>query len=403
MYLFCAHTSRRLAAALIATCLVLGFCPVLAASAAPGDSADPGPSGVSWLVQPAGPQGGADARSYLIHGVNPGESVEDAISITNTSEAELTLRVSGADAFTSSDSGVFGLRPTDERPQAVGSWVQLPVAEITIPARSRADVPVLISVPVDAAPGDHTGGIVTTYTSQVTDEHGQPVLLETRIAVRVYLSVAGERLPRLSVQDLSSSFELSPDLLTGTLRLAYSVQNTGNVRLGVEEEAEVTALWGAVLADAVTSDLEELLPGSSVSREIVVDGLPAVLALRTALTVEPIDLTGDGRGLTALTERTSAIAVPWVVLVLAALVVAGTMLILRQRRRRWRSLHAEVAAARASSARPGEEPLSGLDSNVASPLRNPVDPIGPGTFGRTPTPERPAARRRPGAGLTRGM
>lgn len=350
------HRSRRtgrLVGVLLTVVLAVGAGPVIASATPPGDD-EPESAGVSWLVQPAGPHGGADKRSYLVHDLRPGESVEEQISITNTSEVDLTLRVLGSDAFTD-DSGGFGLLPTDQVPREVGSWVRLDAPEVTIPARQQAVVPLVITVPTDAAPGDHAGGLVTSYTSQAADEAGRPVLLEARIAMRIYVNVAGLREPQLAIRDLSSSFDLSSNKVTGALHVTYLVHNSGNVRLGVEERSAVTGPWSVPLGSPVVGAIDEILPGGSMRREVTIEDVPAALAVTAHVTLRPIDRTDAAQPLPALTARETAVAVPWAALLLVTSVLAATALFVYRRRRRWQILRAELALALAGGVSVVEE------------------------------------------------
>lgn len=339
-----------------------------AAAAAADDGAD-----VSWLVQPAGEFGGSDVRTYLMHDVDPGQSVSDAIAITNLSETDLTLRIAATDAFSDPQSGGFSLLPTDDAPADVGAWVQLPASEVTVPARSRAEVPVLISVPSDATPGDHVGGIITSHTGAATDENGQPVLVEARIAMRVYLSVTGERQPALSVSDVHTTFTLGADQATGTMRTTFTVRNTGNTRLGADEAVSVQGPFGLRLDGTVRSSIAEILPGDDLQREVVVEDVPAALALTTRVAVTPIDVTDDDRELAPVVVKTTVAAVPWLALVGLVLVVAVIWWFVRRRRHRWRALHAELAAARATQSGPA---APGADD--AGPESEPAVAVEPG-------------------------
>lgn len=315
-----------------------------AAAAAPHTTQSDDRGTVSWLVQPAGPLGGADVRTYLEHELQPGASADDAIAITNHGESELTVRVFATDAFSDPRSGGFSLLPSGEAPRDAGAWVHLAASEVTIPARATAEVPVVISVPADAEPGDHAGGLVTAYTSDAVDQDGQPVLLESRIAMRLYLQVAGERRPSLAVEDAWSTFTPGAHQVTGTLRVAYTVRNTGNTRLGADEDLRAQGPFGVGLRSPALSTVAELLPGDRVRREVVVEDVPAALALTTRIAVTPVDLR-TGTELAPVVVTTGTSAVPWLALLALVLLGTSTGWVVRRRRRRWRALRAQLAAA----------------------------------------------------------
>lgn len=66
-------------------------------------------------------------------------------------------------------------------------------------------LPLTITVPADATPGDHSGAVVAASTTSGGSEAAN-VQLEQRVAVRVYLRVAGESAPGLTLSDVVASY-----------------------------------------------------------------------------------------------------------------------------------------------------------------------------------------------------
>lgn len=316
------------------------------------EQADPSatvPSGHSWLVQPAGPLGGADARSYFSYELEPGERIEDVIAVVNHSTTPLTLGVAGADAFTTPEDGSFGLAATAAEPRDVGAWVRTSVDEITVPARSRAEIPFALTVPDNATPGDHAGGVVTSFVSTIVGDDGSEVLFDARIAVRIYLHVPGDRHPVLTTDDVEVTFDTSPHRLRGTLTVEHTLANDGNVRLGVRESVRVTGPFGIALREA-SSQIDEVLPGGAVLRREVFTDVPKAGRLYVEVETSAQDL-GDPHGAQpqALVTSVRVWAVPWLWLLVVLLVVVVIVAIVRVRRRRWRELREEVRQARAGA------------------------------------------------------
>ncbi|MFD0506015.1 hypothetical protein ACFQ0G_30485 [Streptomyces chiangmaiensis] len=130
--------------------------------AAPSASADGG-----WSVEPA--TGGAGGRPYVYAEGEPGTVLQDAVSVLNPGSEPLTVRLSGADADDTADGG-FTVRT---RPVDTGAWIAFArttggrraavhAVSVTVPARTRADVPFSLTVPGGAVPGDHPGAIVAS-------------------------------------------------------------------------------------------------------------------------------------------------------------------------------------------------------------------------------------------------
>ena len=367
-----AHTvSRSRSIAVLGRLLSTLVCLLLAAGAggvfaSAAHAADEDPTR-SWLVQPAGPLGTAETRSYFVYALEPGAWVEDVVAIVNHSEEPLELSLFGTDAFTNPDNGTFGLLASEDSPEDVGSWVTLATDTVTVPPRARMEVPFMVQVPVTATPGDHAGGIVTSYVSTVVDDDNKEVLFDARIAVRIYLTVAGELTPRLEVRDLETTFDLSSNGLTGTLTVDYVVANDGNLRLGGDESISVTGPFG-VAARESHSTIEEVLPRGYVRRQAVFADVPATGWLNVDVAVAPVDIggrLGDQQVPSAVGART-VVAVPWIWLAGVILVVSLVTWRIRARRRRWKAMKAELDQARAGSA-------------TAAPAADTVDTATPGT------------------------
>jgi len=332
-----------LAAALTATLAIVS--PLAAQEPPDSDSIAPTPDR-TWLVQPAGPLGGADTRSYFEYDLAPGDGLEDVIAVVNHADTPLELSVFGTDAFTSPDDGSFGLLDTDTEPTDVGAWVTLAEEEVTIPAGARMEIPFVVQVPSNATPGDHVGGIVTSYLASATDESGEPVVLDARIAIRIYLTVDGELRPQLAVEELTTDFDLSANQLTGTLTVDYVVVNDGNVRLGADETIRVEGPFGIDLSDVAVASVDEILPGGSVRRQAVFDGVPAAGRLVTRVEATPVDIGGHltDEELPSARSSSAQFAMPWLWL----FVLVVVLYLIRRRRRRWRELKAALENARAT-------------------------------------------------------
>src|SRR5690606_15982159 len=148
------------------------------------------------------------------------------VGVTNFSDQDVELEVYPADAL-QTPAGEFTLEAADVPATGIGSWIRVDPRTYTVPARTRLDIPFLLTVPDDAAPGDHAGGIVASLTTGAGT-----VAVENRVGVRMLAQVAGELQPALTVQDLRTSFAPSwVPFAPGTLTVDYTVRNDGNVRL----------------------------------------------------------------------------------------------------------------------------------------------------------------------------
>ncbi|MFD3976479.1 hypothetical protein [Streptomyces cyaneofuscatus] len=190
---------------------------VLALLLAPPAAAD---EGSGWTVRPEG--GGSGGRPYVYLEGTPATVLQDRISVTNPARAPLTVRLRG-----------------DGR---AGPWLRFAAETVTVPARTRADVPFALAVPVNATPGGLAGEIVAVAGG------GE----EKRVPVRV--RVGGPTLAALTVEDV--------EVAGRTVR--YALVNRGNVPLRPRLAVRADGVFGALL-DRPARPLDlELAPGRRV-------------------------------------------------------------------------------------------------------------------------------------------
>lgn len=309
---------------LVLTALVLVATSMLTSANARADD-------ITWSVVPADPTG-EPQRVSLRHEVEPGGRIEDAISVTNASDIETTFTVQPGDGLMGAD-GAFDV--STEEPTGSGAWIAIDGLEadgrLTIAAGETRELPVTVSVPVDATPGDHPAGIVVGRRSQEGS-----IGVTHRIGVRLHLRVAGEITPALGVAVTDTRFTPSwIPFAPGTLRVSYDVTNTGNVRLGHRAELGVTGPAG--LGGEVTADAEphELLPGESAHASMETSAWP-VAFLSGEVMVRPQALGADQTELPEpVAGEVRTVAMSWTGLAVMILVVGVVALaVIRSRRSR---------------------------------------------------------------------
>ncbi|MCU0311222.1 MAG: DUF916 domain-containing protein [Acidimicrobiales bacterium] len=311
-----------LAALLAATALLAG----------PAGAADNG----QFSVFPTAGEG-ANQRSFFVYNLDPGGSLKDSVTVTNSTDAPITFFLYASDVQENPD-GAFALGNPDDPTSDVGAWVELPTDKITVPPQTAANIPFSLNVPTDATPGDHAGGIVALNEAvRAGDEGGDPdsnvnVAGRDGVGARIYLRVKGPVEAGLAVSSVSLSTSSSTGFRFGAPAagsVSYRIVNTGNVRVSPTATARVEGLFGLGAQTLEPRALPELLPGASVEITEPVDSLPP-LGLLTA----SVDVTGttQGDGDVAASGDDIALAMPWFLLLVVALVVAAV--IIRRRRSR---------------------------------------------------------------------
>jgi cbb3-type cytochrome oxidase subunit 3 len=318
--------------------------PGLPPSSAPPAGSEEREAG--WAVQPAGPDG-PGLRSAFTYNMTPGQTIRDSVSISNLSSEEITFAIYAKDAFNTEVDGAFALLDDAEENVDVGSWVTIRVDEYAVPAGKRADIPFELTVPEDAAPGDHAGGIIAANVDVIdeVEQDGITLAVRQRIAARIYVRVAGPLSPELRIKDVSVSSEtpLLP-FVQGGGSVTYTVENVGNVRLTAATESKVTGAFGRTVASPESQDLPELLPGGSVQITESWDGSPPLEYLTAKISVRSLD--------TEVAERASVGFFVWSWLVVILLLVAVALVAWRL----WRKRRGAAAGA-APDASDADEPV----------------------------------------------
>jgi hypothetical protein len=321
------------AALLMAVVALLGLGGTAPVAAAP--QADNG----RWSVFPAPTAGKKDKsptlqeRPFFTLEGAPGATLKDKVSVSNLSAAPMTFTLYGADAYNTPRDGGFAVKGVDEKSTGLGAWVTLARRSLTIPARTRADIPFTVTIPEDASPGDHPGAIVALDTRVDTAPGNVAIGVRRAVGARVYLKVTGPTLPALSVEHVTVSHgqPLVPGLGNSGATIRYTLVNRGNVTLTPRVRFTAKGLFGRTLLDRRARTLPlELLPGQSV--QLTEKWASAPQFDRVSIHLTASSARGD------LSENASAtfLAVPWLVvgLVLALLGGALARLLLVRRRRR---------------------------------------------------------------------
>ncbi|MFV2173017.1 WxL protein peptidoglycan domain-containing protein [Actinomadura sp. LOL_016] len=320
------------AATLAAALLAAPAPPASAATAAAVPAATaataPGPAGVTWAVRPAGPKG-PNGRDYFVYSVSPGQTVTDKVTVTNLSNAAQTFGVYATDAFNTAD-GSFALLTAAQRPTGVGTWIDFGKNAYRVEPGKAVDIPFTLTVPHDATPGDHGGGIVASVTRPETASGGRTVNVDRRVAARVYLRAAGPLRPTLQISELRTGYASEP-LGAGRMDVTYTVRNTGNVRVAALARVSAQGPFGVALGEPVERRVPELLPGGSYTFRERVGGVAPAGRLTASVLLSATDpRSGAPVAARPIVRRASLWHVPWA----AAVVLAAAAAFVVARRRR---------------------------------------------------------------------
>jgi hypothetical protein len=361
-----------LAAGLLAGAATLPMAAPAMADPVPLPSGGPGQSGsttvptpqagsITWAVQPSSGAAGPDRRtSYIYNDIAPSTIVHDYVAVTNFSKQPVTFQLYASDAF-NTPTGTLDLLPAAQKSTNVGAWVTVLHSSLTIPAGARVDEPFTLSVPANATPGDHTGGIIASITVAAPTGN-KSLTVDRRLAVPLFLRVSGPLTPTVSIESVSTSYHgtLNP-FGGGSAAVAYTIHNTGNVRLNVNQAISVTGLFGTE-AKATPTALTDLLPGATYRVSKNLDGILPLGPLTVHVTATPSQVPGlplAAKAPTPATHDTGLFAGPWSQLILLIILIGlffGVRWYLGSRRKRTAAL---VATAVENTRRQTTDELTG--------------------------------------------
>ncbi|MFE4593719.1 COG1361 family protein [Streptomyces laurentii] len=220
---------------------LLAAAPAPAPSSAIGPASAPGPaSGGGWSAAPAA------GRPYVYLEGAAGSVLTDTLSVTNPTAAPLTVRLTG---------------------DAAPAPVTFAARTVTVPARTRADVPFTVTVGAGTPPGDHRGALRAEAAARTAAAR--------TTVVPLHLRVSGPRLAALTVEDVRVD-------RSGTVR--YTLVNRGTTTLAPRLAVRADGALGTVLDRPERPLPLTLRPGERATRTEPWPDPPALDAVTVRLT-----------------------------------------------------------------------------------------------------------------------
>lgn len=298
--------------ALLAQPLSRGVAP---ASAAPGHNT----SNLIWSIEPLHVGDEKPRLDFALTG-KAGETLTTTARITNSSDQPVPLRLYVADAF-NTDTGSIEVRQPDDPAADVAGWTALDHDRLELEVGQHVDVAVTVTIPADAKPGDHVGGIAAALDGAITSSDGHRLEIERRVRTLLTVRVAGPVQPRLAIEDLQLRVDPARSPLHHSwVSVSYVVRNTGNVRLGATQEVAADGLLRHGLARHAVDDLPDLLPGEAITRVEDVGHLRVPARVRAGVRLQP-RWASNGPELAATTAAPAAVhattvtrwSTPWLI------------------------------------------------------------------------------------------
>jgi len=214
----------------------------------------------SYQLSPKGAQFVEDRNIRYQYTLDTGQIVEDTLSIQrkmgrkDAYEVDLDLYV--VDAYMTSN-GFLGMSPEDQDQLHIGQWITYEVSDYNMLGSTSLEVPLTISIPENATPGQYIGGLILIEKksdSESTDQSGSTIKL--RYATAISINLEGELKPSYEVKNISYTIE------DNILNLEFDFFNTGNVAYTLEGDFLLDGLY---TSESVTIPSRTVLPGQNIT------------------------------------------------------------------------------------------------------------------------------------------
>jgi hypothetical protein len=193
--------------------------------------------------------------------LDPGEVKQYDLQITNSSDEDqeyflFTRNIAGV-----RDGGVpiFQENINELTGYELADWIELNNQQVSIPANSSVGVSYTLSVPDNASPGSHFGGVFVSVEPPQLEGSGAAVGYQ--VANIVSIRVSGEAIEEASIRQFSTDkFFHGSQNVNFTLR----IENTGNVLVRPSGPLEIYNMLGNKVGDVTFNpDTSAVFPGST--------------------------------------------------------------------------------------------------------------------------------------------
>lgn len=225
-----------------------------------------GSIGIRLVDAPVSRKNDPRASIYIIDHVQPGDSFERRVEVSNNSDGIAVISLYATSA--SVKDGAFVGAERGDRAEPV-PWTSVRPSDVELQPGARQHASVRIAVPANASGGERYGVI----WAEIAPPQGTPIRVVNRVGVRMYLSVGGKEEP---LSDFVIRSMTAQRLANGKKRVAATVENTGGRALDLSGElrladgpsglsagpfpAKLGTTLGVGQVHDVTVDLDEEIP-----------------------------------------------------------------------------------------------------------------------------------------------
>ncbi len=214
------------------------------------------------LLMPGVVSAASVSPSLLDITVGRGETIEETISVINTSKVDKTYYLDVIEFTAREEGGEPKFLTSGESSSDHLSWFSFTTDTVIVPAQSKGEIVVDVRVPSDVASGGYYAAVTISESPEdLLASNG--AVVDAKIAVLVLLTIEGETVESAQLLDFTS--EMSGELLpTIDLEGQYRIQNQGNVHIIPSGTISVTDLFGRTITEIDANEaVGRVLPNST--------------------------------------------------------------------------------------------------------------------------------------------
>lgn len=191
---------------------------------------------------------------------DPGGYLERTLEVTNLSTDEQTYYLFVRDIIGVRDGNAPDFANENWEPTGfeISSWITLPSEPFVLQPNETMVVPVQISVPEDATPGSHFGGVFVSIEPPRLRTIGASVAYE--VASIVSIKISGDAVTNAQIREFSTEKVIHGST---NVRFDIRVQNTGNVLVRPYGPLEVYNMFGSQVFSKIFNENQAgVFPGT---------------------------------------------------------------------------------------------------------------------------------------------
>lgn len=173
---------------------------------------------------------------------SPGELFKSSVKVVNSNNYDLQVFAEVVNFAPTGENGQGSFSPVfeDAADATLAGWIDITESSITVPAERSVDIPFVVDVPENAAPGGHFAAILVG-TKPPSDDGALVVQTSQLVTSLFFLRIAGDVIEDASIREFSvdKQFRETPET-----EFLLRFENKGNVHVQPRGDITIFNMWG---------------------------------------------------------------------------------------------------------------------------------------------------------------